>query len=353
MTEQTTTTAAATSNGCCAPAGAATTPTRTTGTPCCGTAEAATQAGACCDPAAKTEALAAAASCCGPTATTTAVPAAAGEQTASTAHADPAGLPVVVIGAGPVGLAAAAHLHERGLPFLVLEAGGEVGASVRQWGQVRLFSPWRYDVDAAARRLLDAAGRDTPDPQVLPTGADLVEHYLAPLAKLPAIAPYLRLDTRVVAISRLGVDRVRTAGRDNAPFVVRLADGTDLTARAVIDASGTWTHPNVLGANGLPAHGESGATPAGTPSWSAPGTPPPPLSWPWPNSPNRPPAPPSPGPSAPAARRGPTAAKPTTHCPPAARSAAACGCWCAPAGSASSPGSPSTPSAPSPTAAWS
>lgn len=32
-------------------------------------------------------------------------------------------LPVVVIGAGPVGLAAAAHLLERGLEPLVLEAG--------------------------------------------------------------------------------------------------------------------------------------------------------------------------------------------------------------------------------------
>ncbi|MFD3843656.1 FAD-dependent oxidoreductase, partial [Streptomyces sp. NPDC058642] len=32
-------------------------------------------------------------------------------------------LPVVVIGAGPVGLAAAAHLVERGLDPLVLEAG--------------------------------------------------------------------------------------------------------------------------------------------------------------------------------------------------------------------------------------
>ncbi|WP_249024683.1 FAD-dependent oxidoreductase, partial [Couchioplanes caeruleus] len=71
-------------------------------------------------------------------------------------------LPVVVIGAGPVGLAAAAHLHERGLPFLVLEAGDEVAASVRQWGHVGIFSPWRYDIDAAARRLLDAAGWAAP-----------------------------------------------------------------------------------------------------------------------------------------------------------------------------------------------
>ena len=50
-------------------------------------------------------------------------------------------LPVVVIGAGPVGLAAAAHLAERGIAFTVLESGDAPAASVRQWGHVRLFSP--------------------------------------------------------------------------------------------------------------------------------------------------------------------------------------------------------------------
>ncbi|MEV6596650.1 NAD(P)-binding domain-containing protein [Actinoplanes sp. NPDC051346] len=168
-------------------------------------------------------------------------------------------LPVVVIGAGPVGLAAAAHLYERSLPFLVLEAGTTSGAAVAQWGHVRLFSPWRYNVDGAARRLLDAAGWATPDLDALPTGADLVEEYLTPLAKLPALAPHIRYDARVVGIARAGVDRVRTAGRDAAPFLIRLADGTELTARTVIDASGTWRKPNVLGATGLPALGETEA----------------------------------------------------------------------------------------------
>ncbi|SCG49743.1 FAD-dependent oxidoreductase [Micromonospora halophytica] len=168
-------------------------------------------------------------------------------------------LPVVVIGAGPVGLAAAAHLHERGLPFTVLEAGDSAGAAVRQWGHVRVFSPWRYDVDAAARRLLDVAGWIAPDPDALPTGAELAADYLQPLAELPAIKPHVRFGARVQAISRLGLDRLRTAGRESAPFLVRLADGDELLARAVIDASGTWGTPNVLGASGLPARGEQDA----------------------------------------------------------------------------------------------
>ncbi|MFI6513256.1 FAD-dependent oxidoreductase [Streptosporangium sp. NPDC050855] len=167
--------------------------------------------------------------------------------------------PVVVIGAGPVGLAAAAHLAERGVDFLVLEAGQHAGASIARWGHVRTFSPWRYNVDAAARRLLTAEGWKEPDPGWLPTGAELIDDYLTPLAGHPAIAPYLRFGTRVSAISRLSHDRVRSAGRQDEPFVIRLGDGDELCARAVIDASGTWNTPNVLGANGLPAHGEADA----------------------------------------------------------------------------------------------
>jgi thioredoxin reductase len=169
------------------------------------------------------------------------------------------GLPVVVIGAGPVGLAAAAHLHERGLPFVVLEAGDGPAAAVRQWGHVRLFSPWRYNVDQAARRLLAEAGWVEPDPEVLPSGAQLAADYLRPLADLPALKPDVRYGARVVAITRDGLDRVRTAEREAAPFLVRLADGEELLARAVIDASGTWGIPNWIGGSGIPAHGETTA----------------------------------------------------------------------------------------------
>jgi thioredoxin reductase len=169
------------------------------------------------------------------------------------------GLPVVVIGAGPVGLAAAAHLAERGIPFTVLEAGDGPAAAVRQWGHVRLFSPWRYNVDGVARQLLCEAGWVEPDPDVLPTGVQLAADYLQPLADLPALKPNIHFGARVSAVTRQGVDRIRTAGRESAPFLVRLAGGEDVLARAVIDASGTWGTPNVLGGSGIPAHGEQAA----------------------------------------------------------------------------------------------
>ncbi|MFB4307193.1 FAD-dependent oxidoreductase [Actinomadura sp. GTD37] len=179
--------------------------------------------------------------------------------------ADDEGLPVVVIGAGPVGLAAAAHLAERDQDFVVLEAGDEAGAAISGWGHVRLFSPWRYDTDAAARRLLEPTGWSLPDPEALPTGAELVRDYLAPLAKVPELAGRIRTGTRVVAVTRQGMDVTRTIGRDDHPLLVRTAgpDGavTDLAARAVIDASGTWGRGNPLGHSGLPAPGEDEAAP--------------------------------------------------------------------------------------------
>ncbi|GAA0930472.1 FAD-dependent oxidoreductase [Nonomuraea longicatena] len=169
--------------------------------------------------------------------------------------------PVVVIGAGPAGLAAAAHLAERGQPFVVLEAGERVAASVARWGHVRVFSPWKYNIDAAARRLLTADGWTAPDGEWLPTGAELIDDYLAPLAKL--FGERVRLGAKVTAISRLTYDRVRTNGRQDVPFLIRLENGEELQARAIIDASGTYETPNVLGASGLPAHGEAEAVAAG------------------------------------------------------------------------------------------
>ena len=169
------------------------------------------------------------------------------------------GLPVVVIGAGPVGLAAAAHLLGRGLDPLVLEAGDEAGTGVRRWSHVRMFSPWSFTIDRAARVLLERHGWDAPDPAAFPSGGEVIEHYLRPLAQVPAIASRLRLGARVTGVARQRHDRMKDGLRDEAPFVVRYTDATgehEVLARAVIDASGTIATPNPLGASGLPALGE-------------------------------------------------------------------------------------------------
>ena len=168
-------------------------------------------------------------------------------------------LPVAVLGAGPIGLAAAARLVTRGLTPLILEAGAKVASNLESYRHVRLFSPWQYNVDKAARQLLMAAGWQMPDSEALPTAGEIVDGYLLPFAALPSIAAHLRLSHRVAGITRAGFDKVKTRGRESAPFVIRAAtpEGErEYLASAVIDATGTWSQPNPLGANGLPAQGE-------------------------------------------------------------------------------------------------
>ncbi|MFC7338918.1 FAD-dependent oxidoreductase [Haloferula chungangensis] len=175
-------------------------------------------------------------------------------------NTDQKNLPVAVIGAGPVGLAAAAQLIERGERVVILEGGSAVGHSVRKWGHVRMFSPWSYNIDAAARRLLEISGWDEPCGKELPTGRDIVEKYLEPLASIDAVASSLRLSHCVISVTREGLDKVRSHGRAERPFVIRTLDAaaklTSYRAKAVIDASGTWETPNPLGADGLCVPGE-------------------------------------------------------------------------------------------------
>lgn len=169
-------------------------------------------------------------------------------------------LPVAIIGGGPVGLSAVAHLLERGETPLLLEAGDSIGANLREWSHVRMFSPWRYVVDSASVRLLEKNGWHMPPAEDLPTGGDLREKYLIPFTNLSQVKPYIHLNARVVAISRSHNDKMRDSGRDTSPFILHViyGDGHEahLEARAVIDAAGTWNNPNPLGGNGLPAIGE-------------------------------------------------------------------------------------------------
>ncbi|MFJ6416211.1 FAD-dependent oxidoreductase [Paeniglutamicibacter sp. NPDC091659] len=185
--------------------------------------------------------------------------------------------PVIVIGAGPIGLAAAAHLIERNQDVRILEADNSAGAAMAAWGHIKLFSTWRYNIDAAARRLLETptdsyAGEwEAPRETRLPTGADMVAEYLEPLAAHPALAPKISYGHRVTNVTRIradgmGVDKTSSRNREDSLFLVRTetATGTeDVLARAVIDASGTWNMPNPVGRSGIEAIGEAEAREAG------------------------------------------------------------------------------------------
>jgi hypothetical protein len=127
---------------------------------------------------------------------------------------------------------------------------------------VQLFSPWEYNVDKAAARLLASTGWNSPDPKVYPTGAELLDRYIEPLATKTALKDVIRTSSRVTAIGRVGLDKAKTKGRESAPFEIRYQNGKGpeiLRADAIIDASGTWASPNPAGVNGLPALGEGEA----------------------------------------------------------------------------------------------
>ncbi len=166
---------------------------------------------------------------------------------------------VAIVGAGPVGLAAAAHALERGLDPIVLEAGDAPGSAVRQWSHVRMFSPWQYNIDKAAAQLLANVGWNTPDPQSYPTGGEFMSRYIDPIATRTKLRDHIRTSARVTSIGRVGFDKVKSKGREAAPFEIRYRNGKGperIVADAVIDASGTWLSPNPAGDNGLPAFGE-------------------------------------------------------------------------------------------------
>lgn len=170
-------------------------------------------------------------------------------------------LPIAIIGAGPIGLAAASQIIERGETPIIIETGATAGASVLKWGHVRMFSPWKYNTDKSAVKLLQLTGWQEPDGEQLPTGRELYEEYLKPLSELEQISTKLHLNTRVQSVTRLGYDKMKSGDRDSVPFVLHIQNSVTgqeerIIARGVIDASGTYEKPNPAGAGGYFASGE-------------------------------------------------------------------------------------------------
>lgn len=163
-------------------------------------------------------------------------------------------LPTVIIGAGPIGLAAAAHLVEQNQSFILLEAGNEVAHNIRTWGHVTLFSQWRYNIDKAAKALLEETDWQEPNLETLPTGHELIDFYLKPLADLAQIKPFIQLNSKVVGISRELNDKMKSKNRLNQPFKLYIETENDIhvmEAKAVIDATGTWGNPNPANSAGV------------------------------------------------------------------------------------------------------
>jgi cation diffusion facilitator CzcD-associated flavoprotein CzcO len=166
---------------------------------------------------------------------------------------------IAILGAGPIGLEAALAAAQRGDDFEVFEAAPTVGGHVRRWAHVRTFTPWAMNVSPRMR----AALPDAPSSDTLPSGAQLADELLEPVAATAQLAGRIRLGTRVLAVGREGLLKHEAVGdprRGQRPFRVLLArpDGSLAIVRAdvVIDATGTYGNPNRLGDGGIDAVNE-------------------------------------------------------------------------------------------------
>lgn len=169
---------------------------------------------------------------------------------------------VAIIGAGPIGLEAALAAAARGDDVTVYERAGRVGGNVARWSHVRMFTPWDLNVSPRVRAELGAAA---PSGAGLPSGRELVDDLLEPLAALPQLAGRVRTGMQVVAVGRQGLlkhEEIASRARAACSFRLLLRDavsGAESVALAdvVIDATGVSGTPNRLGDGGIDAPGEA------------------------------------------------------------------------------------------------
>ncbi|MGB8381378.1 MAG: NAD(P)/FAD-dependent oxidoreductase [Dermatophilaceae bacterium] len=140
---------------------------------------------------------------------------------------------VLVVGAGQAGLSTGRALQRVGLRFLILEAAEQPGGSwPRYYDSLTLFSPARFSA---------LPGLPLPgDPGRYPT-RDEITAYLRDYAA--------RFDLPV----RTGA-RVVDVGWDDGSFTVTLASGDQMTARALIGASGGFGRPVMPALPGAPEY---------------------------------------------------------------------------------------------------
>ncbi len=164
---------------------------------------------------------------------------------------------IAIIGAGPIGLEAALAAQSQGYQTTIYERG-EIADAMRQWGHVRMFSPFSMNASEEGVALLQKADVKTPAPEAILTGAEFIEQYLAPLGKELGVKTH----TTVKSIAREGDgkrDHIGEPERSDTRFRLLIEDRngeSHATADIIFDCSGTFLNPNPLGDGGVPALGE-------------------------------------------------------------------------------------------------
>jgi thioredoxin reductase len=174
---------------------------------------------------------------------------------------------IAILGAGPIGLEAALYAATLQLPVAVHERG-QVGAHLRQWGHVRLFSPFgmnRTSLGVAAIRH-ETPKHEFPGDQDCISGHEHLKAYLEPLAQVAPLRECIHFAEEVLHIGRRGLLKTDSPGdpkRGQQPFLllIRDAQGKERIEEAdvVLDCSGTYGRHRWMGEGGLPAAGEKQA----------------------------------------------------------------------------------------------
>jgi hypothetical protein len=176
-------------------------------------------------------------------------------------------LRLAILGAGPIGIEAALYGRYLGYDVSVYEKG-RVAEHLRQWGHVRMFSPFSMNVSPLGLAALEAQepGWKPPPPDALVTGRELAEGYTIPLSESDLLDGCIHPGVEVLYVGRDGMLKGEQSGaesRNDNDFRILLRDerGKEriVSAEVVIDATGTFGQHNWLGRGGIPALGELSA----------------------------------------------------------------------------------------------
>ena len=168
---------------------------------------------------------------------------------------------LTIVGAGPVGLHAALQAVRNDFHVTVLERR-DIGAAIRRWAHVRLFTPFSMNSTASGRRIVVRSGR-LPSDNALLTGEEYLQRYLIPLASSNTLAPRIYTSSEVIAVSRSAYGKSHKPGkseRSASPFRLLVRDRNEsetvLESDVLIDCTGFMMRHRFMGAGGIPCPGE-------------------------------------------------------------------------------------------------
>jgi cation diffusion facilitator CzcD-associated flavoprotein CzcO len=132
---------------------------------------------------------------------------------------------VVVIGAGQAGLSAAYHLKRRGMRYRILDAEQGPGGAWRH--------RWKSLIMETVNGISDLPGIPKPDVDPAEPSSEFLSRYFDAYEQ----------ELGIEVLRPVKVSTVARADADPAGKLLISSDRGDLSAKAVINATGTWTRP--------------------------------------------------------------------------------------------------------------